>query len=278
MVHSGGGITRRDIRKTVAHMLNDYQEATEDIGGETGSLHDAIVFGRETGYFNGMQVFFSNPASPNFGHLATVTRSDGPTRTVNFEPPLASGVTQVGDTVEMYNFKGRGTTVGQYNASINDAITVARTYHHIIPTAETLVTAFNRATPTITVPDDFASVWGVSVVDGERPFQPRASDITINRFDRTISVRSRVADRFHGKYVTVYGYVSPPLLNDDDDTTSIDPEWLFNEVKAQILERMVASGMPIGAQDRLYIQERQEAGGKRPMIVTRAMPGTVRLL
>jgi hypothetical protein len=40
---------------------------------------------------------------------------------------------------------------------------------------------------------------------------------------------------------------------------------------------MVASGMPVGTQDRLYLQERTEASGKRPIIVARAMPNTIRL-
>jgi hypothetical protein len=76
---------------------------------------------------------------------------------------------------------------------------------------------------------------------------------------------------------TFVGYAQPSLLADEDDTTGIDPEWLFNEVKAQVLERHLASNMPIGAQDRLYLQERTEASGKRSMTMARALPNTIRL-
>ena len=74
------------------------------------------------------------------------------------------------------------------------------------------------------------------------------------------------------------GYAMPSLLDDDDDETNIDLEWLFNEVKAAILERMVASGAPTTMSDRLFLQERNESIGKRGLIVNRALPNTVRLL
>jgi hypothetical protein len=275
MIH---GMTRRDIRRTVARMLNDYYEGTDDSGGNTGQLTDNLHFARETGFFQGMQVLFSNPASPHYGRISTVVRSDGPTRTIYFEPPLSSSAI-AGETVELYNFKGRGTTVSQYNGAINDAILIAQEQHYTIRQAMTLPTLFSRSSPYIDIPEEFVYFSGVQVEDSQGIIHKiRPQEMEVDRFSGNIRVRaSSAVSRLHGRYPVILGSVAPRLLETDDDRTSIPAEWLFNEVKAQLLERMVASGMPIGAQDRLYLQERTEASGKRPMVVSRAMPNSIRL-
>lgn len=267
-------ISRREIRQTVARMLSDFYEATAT-AGETNSLTDPVNLARETDFFKGMNVFF--PDAPHAGLVSTVTQSDGPTRTIFFEPPLATSVS-VGERVELYNFKGRGTTAAQYNASINDAIRVARDMHALIPITATDSDVFDHTTGVLTIPDEFVSISGISfpLSDGRARMIPQ-NQVDVSRFTGTITVKARYAYPWTGKTATFYGYGLPDLLLDDDDETWIESEWLFDEVMAQILERMVASGMPVGSQDRLYLQERTEAGGKRPMIVTRAAPNTIRI-
>jgi hypothetical protein len=149
--------TRAEIRREVARMLSDYQEATDATGGSTGSFVDPINLARESGFFKGMQILFTNPASPHAGTIATVTSSNGPARTIYFEPPLASA-TIPGETIEMVNFKGRGTTVSQYNAAINAALMKARQQHAIVPVATTLPDLFSRTNPRIAIPATFLSI------------------------------------------------------------------------------------------------------------------------
>jgi hypothetical protein len=272
------GLTRAQIRQAVARMLNDFFPAVANASGQTNSLTDVLNLARETDYFKGMEVFFSDPTSPNYNHIATITRSDGPTRTIFFEPPLATGTVE-GETVELYNFKSRGTRWSQYNESINDAISIAMELHALVPAVVTADSPFMANPGTLEIPESFVSFTYVSfAMPNGISTNVRPEHIQVNRFNRTIEFRRNSAYRWNGRIPTFYGYEMPDMLNDDTDTTVIESEWLFNEVKAQILERMIASGMPVGSQDRLFVQERTEAGGKRPMIVTRAMPGTVRLV
>lgn len=270
------GLSRAQIRQTVARMLNDYYRAQATSDGGTGTFTDVYNLARETDHFKGMEVYFANPLSSHYGHIATVTHSDGPTRTISFEPPLPDSVVQ-GDVVELYNFKGRGSTITQYNASINDAIAVARELHALVPTVVTGTDPFLLTPGSLAIPDaleSFSSV-GFAMPDG-RSEMARSGSYTVNRFTWTLDFKPRVSAAYHRRYPTFYGYSMAPFMNNETDETSIESEWLFNEVKAQILERLVASGMPIGDQSRIYLQERTEAGGKRPMIITRAMPNTVR--
>lgn len=270
--------TRAEIRRSVARMLSDLYMATDSTGGRTNAVVDTVAFARESGHFDGMQILFTNPSSPHYGTLATVTASDGPNRTVYFEPPLASA-SIAGETVELYNFRNRGTTVSQYNGAINDAISIARDQHALIPISYDVPDAFSRTSTVIDIPDTFAAFTGVRATrrDG-RPYRVKPGSIYVDRMFRTVEVVAPAEiDYLHGLSLELVGYAKPELLNDDDDETTIDSEWLYNEVKAQVLERMVASGLPVSSQDRLYLQERNEAGGKRPIIVQRAAPGTVRL-
>ena len=272
------GVPRREIRPAVARMLNDFAEGTSDGAGGTTWIKDPINFRRETNWFKGMQILFTNADSPNFGRIATVTSSDSLTQIINFEPPLPIPVLP-GDTVELYNFRSRGTTVSQYNASINDAIAVARQEHALLPISYTFDTGFARTSPYITVPSTFTSFYAMETTDSAGyVYRVRPQDMIVDRMTRRIEVRtSRAIDRLHGRYMVLHGYAEPALLFNDDDRTLIPLDWLYSEVKAQILERMVLNDNPVSSQDRIYLQERTEANGKRPIVVTQMMPNTYRL-
>jgi hypothetical protein len=276
---SNMGVPRLEVRQMAAGMLNDYWTGTAATGGEFGAITDPIQFARESSYFNGMQIHFTNPESPNYGRIATVTRSDGPTRTIYFEPPLPHPVV-TGDTVDLYNFRSRGTTIDRYNAGINDAIRMARQQHALVPISYTFDTMFARHIPYLMVPRDFVSFYGLETATPDGYFyQVRPRDIRVDRMSRRIEITSRsAAERLHGRYLTVRGYAMPSLLMTDEERTSIDLEWLLNEVKAQVLERLILGGAPVGSQDRLFLQERTEANGKRAVIIAQALPNTVRFM
>jgi hypothetical protein len=270
------GITRRELRRSVARMLNDYHRATASTEGETGQITDLVFLARETDYFMGMEVIFTDEESPSYLHRATVTRSDGPNRTIYFEPPVPTSI-EVGDTVDLYNFRGRGSTHDQYNAHINDAIRIARESHALVPLVVVGDTTYDRNVRTLDIPAELISIAYITFTDySGRVRRIPPSSMRVDRLTGQVTFSSS-AYTWHGYEPTFVGYGLQDLLDQDDDVCNIEPEWLFNEVKAQILERNVASGMPIGSQDRLFLQERTEAGGKRPMVITRALPNTVRI-
>lgn len=270
-------ITRGNFRRSVAHMLDDYALATDAAGGFTNQFTDRTTLARETGYFQGMQIYFCNPASPNYGHIATVNQSDWATRTIFFEPPLAEN-SVAGEQIEMYNFRGVGTTKNQYDHHINDAVMIARENHALVPRIEAGTGAFNSRAPQLDIPASFTSFSYLRYYLSDGNYMNLAPRyLRVDRLSRTVEVRGLGGQAMHGKTYAFVGYGEQDLPTDDDDLIHIDAEWMFNEVKAQVLERKIAAGRPVGSQDRLYLQERTESGGKRGLIVARAVPNTVRL-
>ncbi len=270
-------VTRRFIRQSVARMLSDFYEVTADASAQTNSVTDRLTLARETNFFNGMQAYFSDPDSPHYGTIATITRSDGPTRTAFFEPPLPTPVVE-GETIELYNHKGRGTTIDQYNRAINDAIAIAADNHALVPLVIEGTDAYSYRQPRMEIPPEFTSFAYVQFTDRSGMVHNIDNrSMSVDLLTRTVTIPSSSGYRWNGLTPTFIGYQSPPLLYDDDDVTGIEVEWLFNEVKAQILERMLMSGQPVGPQDRLFLQERTEAGGKRPVVIARAVPNTIKL-
>lgn len=270
-------ITRRDLRRSVANMLSDFLLATDPVGGHTNQMTDLTGFARENDYFMGMQIHFCNPASPHNGLIANVTNSDGPTRTIFFEPPLPSD-TIPGEQIEMYNFRSRGSTKQQYDRSITDAVEIARENRALVPTTIDAVDPFSYRSPFLTIPDELVAISGVQfTLRNGQPYGLPTKMYRVDRVTRSIAVRENYAYRFQGLGYGFLGYVELDLPTVDDDVIEVDSEWLFNEVKAQILERLVASGANIGSNDRLYLQERTEAGSKRPLVIARFPSNTIRL-
>ncbi len=274
---AGAGTTRAELRRTIANQLGDYYPVVATQSGQTGNMFDNYNLAGETNKFKGMQVLVTGGTYANLGQITTVTLSDEASRSISFEPPLPIA-TQVGDTAELYNFKSRGSTIQQYNQAINTAILQAREQHAVIPYTYTATDSFIRTNPYIDIPDYFTHIVSVDALDARgATVRLKAGDTMVDRFSRSIEVHRRGVNSLHGLSVRLRGYVAPNLLNNDTDRTNLDAEWILNEVKAQLLERRMAAGEPVGQQDRLFLQERNEASAKRAVILTRVAPNTIRL-
>jgi len=272
------GSTRAELRRTIANQLGDFYPVTVTQVGTTNNMFDSYNLAGETNKFKGMQVLVLDADPQNVGKIATVTYSDEVSRSISFEPPLPAPM-QVGDTAELYNFKSRGSTIQQYNQAINTAILQAREQHAVIPYTVTLTSAFLRTSPYIDIPGIFTHIVTVDALNARGgTVRLKPGDMMVDRFSRSIEVHRRGVNSLHGLTLRLRGYVAPNLLNSDTDQTSLDAEWILNEVKAQLLERRMAAGEPVGQQDRLFLQERNEASAKRAVILTRVAPNTVRLV
>ncbi len=272
------GSTRAELRRTIANQLGDYYPVLTTQVGTTNNMFDNFNLAGETNKFKGMQVYVTGGTYANIGQITTVTLSDEVSRSISFEPPLPVD-TQAGDTAELYNFKSRGSTIQQYNQAINTAIMQAREQHAVIPYTETVAGSFLRTSPYIAIPIIFTHITSVDALDARgATVRLKAGDMLVDRFSRSIEVHRRGVNSLHGLSLRLRGYISPALLDSDTDRTSLDAEWILNEVKAHLLERRMAAGEPVGQQDRLFLQERNEASGKRAVILTRVAPNTIRLV
>ncbi len=275
---AGTGTTRAELRRIIANQLGDFYPVVVTQAGTTNNMFDNYNLAGETNKFKGMQLLITGGTYANIGQITTVALSDEVSRSISFEPPLPAA-TQAGDTAELYNFKSRGSTIQQYNQAINTAIMQAREQHAVIPYTHTVTGSFVRTNPYIEIPAYFTHIAAVDALDARgATVRLKAGDTMVDRFSRSIEVHRRGVNSLHGLSVRLRGYVSPNLLNSDTDRTNLDAEWLLNEVKAQLLERRMAAGEPVGQQDRLFLQERNEASAKRAVILTRVAPNTIRLV
>ncbi len=258
-------------------MLDDFYLVTASVDGTTGSLRDDTTLAMETGFFKGMQGYVVSGPVANLERVVNVTSSDGPNHTIYFEPALPVAVA-AGNQVELYNRKKQGATVAQYNEAINAAIRTISEQHNMIPYETQTVSLFNRKFPDLAIPTDFAAVYGVSIVNPTGVLQRiPAKYVSIDRDTATLSVGTLWGQRANGRYLMIHGYKIPSELTTDDQTIEVEAEWLYPEIKAIILERHIASGIPIGTQDRIFMQERDQADKKRNIAIRRYAPNTVRL-
>lgn len=271
------GLTRGELRQMIARQLGDYLrgEATHD--GEPNAMRADRDFQREVNFFKGMQIVCVSGPDLNVGKTATVQGSDPVSKTITFAPsfPVA---TQVGDIVELFNMRGMGWTLEQYNAAINGAIAQAGEDHATVPYQTAAEERFNRRDPVIEIPAPLIYFEGLDLLDRQgvwRSVQPRY--LWVDRFAHTVEIKGRQRDISEGQAIRIRGHARPQPLEHDEDRTSIQSEWLVIEASAILLQHDVASGMSQGARDRLMFMARQGADGRRPIVGVRYGPNTVKL-
>lgn len=272
----GAGHTRQKIRQIVASELGDLVLATATKNGTESTIFDAYNLALEVRHYNGMEVLCTDGHPANIGRTGTVTTSSQADQSVNFIPPFPMPTT-IGDTFEMYNRRGTGWRVTQYNAAINAAISRAGDEHFTIPHTMEADT-FDRHDGRITIPLDFSHFSGVEwrTRRGEtRQLLPNF--YTFDRFSRSVVVKGRYLREMSGVTPVIRGYIPPPLLEQDDHQTSIPLEWLIVEVKAELQNHDVSTGSTQGARDRLFYLDRQGADGRRQAIITTYAPNTRKL-
>lgn len=268
------GATRQQIRRAVATQLGDLTIAVATNTGTTSILTDTINLTREAHAFDGMQMYCADAqAVENIGAVTTVVGSNPAQRSVSFTPSLLMP-TMPGDVFEMYNYRGVGWRLEDYNRAINDAILRGGQEHGPIPMSME-VPAYVRNSD-IPIPEEFAYFSSIEVYRYDHwhkvPFRYYEAD----PYECTVRFRGPYVYGADGQKLRIKGHREPELLFTDDATTSIPTEWVVHEVIAILVQHDAMMGGNNG-RDRLLQFSRSGADGRRPTIVTTYAPNTIKL-
>lgn len=269
------GASRAELRRAIAASLGDLTQVTATENKEQGTIVDNVNLAQPLNAFNGMQIICTYSAWPqNIGHIATVMSNNPADRNINIEPPLPQ-ISMQGDTFELYNYRGNGWRVDQYNGAINQAITRAGDEHSPLPYDVTIA----HDGEYLTIPPEFSHFSGVYATDrsGNRKKVPPAN-VHVERSTRELSLSGRYSYK-GGQYRTlrIVGSRRPDQLLTDDARTHIPFDWIVFEASAILLGNDVSMGITQGERDRMLAMQRQGADGRRSMVIRSFPPGTIKL-
>ena len=271
-------ITRRALRTKVATRLGDITQLEATADGTTTSFIDTIRLSGQIEGPGNRDIIFTT--APNVGVSRRITSYNLSSGTLNFAaitgPPIAES------TAEIYNFRGRGWRLEEYNNAIMQAqqgafplfklkvwTTMADTFDAMSGTID-----FSGELPPFGV---FNYISGVLWVDQAGIWQPIPNAMTSRgqgwSYDGStglIDIRGGTVP--NGSTMQIVGYGQEYPLDGDSVETAINEEWIINRT-CQIL--------CMGATDRdaanynLGMVYGQNADRLKASIRTRLPSGTV---
>lgn len=266
--------TRRQLVNDVLRTLGDLRVLVATRTGTDVTFYDDASLNGEPGAYTGREVLFVAGTAANAGEVRYVTGSA--TRGIGFGVAL-SAATAVGDECWMVNTRGIGYRFQDVYDAINQAIRAARRHGPVPTAADTSVYATGDG---IAVPPNFVSVENVQWQDQwddtiwrqvTKARRPNGKGWWVDRSTRSVYVGGNPAATLDGRTVKLWGLAEPEELYDDDDETTIDPDWLTKTV-ALIIARGRFMRSPTPESERTMMTIAQESGGLRPLMVTRRSP------
>lgn len=270
------GTSRAELRRMIASRIGDLilVRATEGSTNSQVISHRDLI--RPNHSLKGMDIICTSGNLANVGQSGVITQSDGDARAVTFAPPLPANTT-AGDTFELYNRRGTGWKIEQYNFAINHALRQAGEDHateRVIHEPEGIY----RRGDYVPLPDDWSRFARVEIVDrrgGRQKVPPTGWDIDTT--SREIWLKRGWEHKAHGRTLRLHGHRTPAQLFGDADRTTMSTEWLVHEALNHLYQQGASD--PLGTNDmsRLLFMERQGADGRRTSVLTVYEPNTVAL-
>jgi len=268
------GTSRAELRRMIASRIGDLilVRATEGSTNSQVISHQDLLFPNHE--LKGMDIICTAGNLANVSQTAVVTVSSGDTRSLGFAPPLPLP-TVAGDTFELYNRRGIGWRIADYNFAINHAIRQAGEDHATEPHVEMLGHAYTRD-EIIPIPEVFCRFSGVEIIDrrGRRSSVP-PTGWEVDVASREVYLKRGWEHKAHRQSIRLRGHKVPPQLFGDADRTRIPTEWLVHEALTHLYQQNTSTMLNSGDASRLLFMERQGADGRRSSILTVYEPNTV---
>ena len=230
---SSGALTQtyQQLRERLADKFEDLVQLTATDAGNAGktTLIDTYHVNPGTEHFNGRDVLCTSGS--NNGLKRRITGTADTTGTITLNAALTAQ-TAANDTFDVFNRRGRGFSIEQYNRAINNAINDAYP-SAVIAVVANITGAFDADTPEITIPASVTEVVSLEAQDdtGNWHIIPKA---------RSRGGEGWYADsdagqlRLHGRNawdvdtlsLRVHGYGRQGTLSAESDTCVIRPEFI----------------------------------------------------
>lgn len=266
--------TRLTLVQDTLKSLGDLRILTATRDGSDVILWDDVNLAGEPGAYAGREVKFISGTALNIGAVRYVTGSAD--RGIGFGVAL-SAATAVGDVAWMVNTRGIGYRFADVEDAINQAIRDAR-QHGPVPTS-TDTEDYDRG-DAIAIPDGWVSVENLQWQDEQDTTKwrviPKArrnngNGWWVDRFARVVYVGNNQGYKLDGRTLKLWGLIEPEELDDDDDETSVNANWLAKTAAAN-LARGKFLRTPTPETERSYFSLLSESAALRPLIVTRRSP------
>lgn len=253
---------RKDaLRRMIADRFGDLtQLTTTDHGINDGStLVDALNVNAGSEHYNGRQILITS--GDYSGHKARVTSTNDSTGSLTFTP-LASGRIETGITVDVFNRRGIGFTIAEYDRALNNAIHDAFPLGVIdaIQTLSTGVTTTADIT-TITVPVGFYDIYAVEWEDDVDVWREVPKATRTNGFgwkarpDGILEIVGLPQDDTEDNTLRLRGYKRQDALTSESDECLLPKEWIVARAAYHLALGSVMRGQEYGALAQQFQKE-----------------------
>lgn len=270
-------LTLADVRRRVADRFGDLTQLATTALGTTTTLIDTLNVSTAAENYTGCWLSFTS--GTNNGLMRRVSSTTDSTSTLTFTPATPA-VVAANTTVDVFNKRGHGFTVLEYNRAINNAI------NDVFPLGlielETTITAvFDADNPSVPVPAGMAEVFMIESVDDDG-FRHRVIPSRQNNEWGWIAdpalgeirILGWPASQIDGLTIRLTGYGRQPALASDSDTCALNVEFIVARA---------AYHLALGAimRDTSFTNQvadfRNESERLRIRVRTIRKPGTVRV-
>jgi hypothetical protein len=177
-------------------------------------------------------------------------------------------ITAAGDDVELYNERGTGWSVSEYNDVINQVVIDApNTYAHA---TLDIVGDFDRDSPEVAIPASLVYVTGLLYEDSEerwntveRANRSNGEGWVVDHGNLLLRVGGRVRSSLDGRSLRVTGLTRPSAMTTDASTTTADPAWVVAQCCFELMLSAIERNPDFERRSLLFAQEAER---RRPLV------------
>ena len=263
--------TRAEIRSRLAMLFGDRFPLTAT-GGSTTTFIDTQHLTSLMERPDERQLVFLSGL--NEGLVRRVTDANLSTGTLTVAT-LPNAVI-AGDTAELYNFRAKGGTYAEYNDAIRMAQDAAWPAHRVRVVLD-IAALFDDTTGEIEIPVEIVEIETLEYQDTDALWQtvPRAASAfatgwSVEPVNGVLTVRDQAwTGPMDGVGTRLRGWARETPMDDDNDTTTIHPDWLVWQAKRYMHDIKVNQGIDQQFHYNQSLVAQQEADKLRKKLVTR---------
>jgi hypothetical protein len=277
------GVSLQRLRRDVGRRLGDLQLTTATNAGATDTWIDTVRLTDPAKAYVNRTLLITSGTAANLGEHRRVQGSTaGGTLTLQSALPAA---TAAGDQGELWNDRSQGWLPDLIKDILNQNIRNAAPLHLVELTSDLVGLVPVPGTGAtldagVTLPAEYVGFYAVEYADGDGNYQPIRKQQSRGGYGFRLETNGKLVIGgasvwdVNGGTVRIFGYGHPAELSDDDDTTTVNAEWLVERTRADLLiEAGFHNRLPEAQRDAQIAAARADA--LRGRIRTIPKPNTV---
>lgn len=252
------GMSLAEIRRRLADEFGDYLAIEATSASDSSHLIDTFSISGASDTLSGRECVVVSGA--NVGHRARISSYNANTNTITITPAALTSFA-VGDQVDVFNTRGRGWSIAEYdraiNAAIDDAFPLA-----LVDFYEDVDDAFDWESPTIDIPASFLEVYDIAWLDPHSgvyvPIR-RGAFYGWSAREGTITILDRPGQSAHDRMLRIFGYGRHPRLQSDSDSTTLHVKYIVARAAFRLIRATPDRETSRGNMVMLYKEDSERA-------------------